>query len=430
MNVIGLQGRAIVVGFVGRDAEGEELATLLTQVSIEHHLLPIASRPTTTKLRVLGPNKQQMLRIDVEQTAPAPEDSYRELLKETDGLLASADVLVLSDYAKGVLRSDVCAQLIERARSRGIPVIVDPKSSDFGRYAGATTVCPNLKELGSALHAGESSADELLAAAKALVSRLNLEYLTVTMSDKGIAVLRSDGIFRAPAAAKEVYDVSGAGDTVIAVLALACSCDVPIEAAAQLANQAAGIVVSKVGTVAVQHNELLDVLLSRRSTRTETKIVELAELLLRVAEWKTSGERIVFTNGCYDLLHVGHVSLLEHCRRMGSRVIVGLNSDDSVRKLKGASRPVLRQDDRAQLLAALSATDAVVLFDEDTPLRLIQAIRPDVLVKGGDYAPDTVVGADVVRSYGGEVVIVPTIEGASTTGIVRKLTQVLEHTAE
>jgi D-beta-D-heptose 7-phosphate kinase/D-beta-D-heptose 1-phosphate adenosyltransferase len=180
----------------------------------------------------------------------------------------------------------------------------------------------------------------------------------------------------------------------------------------------------------VQHNELIDALLSRRSTRTETKLVSLQELLLRIAEWKTSGQKIVFTNGCYDLLHVGHVSLLEHCRRLGSRLIVGLNSDNSVRRLKGASRPILPEDERAQLLAALSATDAIVLFEEDTPLRLIQAIRPDVLVKGGDYSADNVVGADVLRSYGGEVVIVPTVKGASTTGILHKLTRGLAPTTE
>lgn len=267
------------------------------------------------------------------------------------------------------------------------------------------------KELGAILSAGQSMASEL-----------DLEYLTVTLSEKGIAVLTPNEKTVSPAVARQVFDVSGAGDTVIATLALALASGLEIEAAVPLANVAAGIVVSKVGTVPVMRDELLTSLMPQVELQAQEKVLALERLKTRVSAWRSNGESIVFTNGCFDLLHIGHITLLESARNQGDRLIVGINSDASVSKLKGPTRPMVGQRERAYVLAALAAVDAVVIFDTPTPLELIDALRPDVIVKGGDYNEDTVVGAKEVRSWGGRVKIVPTVEGFSTTKLIEKAT--------
>jgi D-beta-D-heptose 7-phosphate kinase/D-beta-D-heptose 1-phosphate adenosyltransferase len=244
--------------------------------------------------------------------------------------------------------------------------------------------------------------------------------MVVTLGGQGIAVLRGSSRFRAPAVVRQVYDVSGAGDTVIAVLSLALARGATWEAAAELANLAAGIVVGKVGTVPVHRSELLGVLTQETALNMDDKVLSLERLLTRVGSWRSRGQRIVFTNGCFDILHIGHIHLLEEARRKGDRLIVGLNTDDSVRRLKGPLRPIVRERERAQVLAALSAVDAVVLFDESTPLHLVEAIRPDVLVKGGDYSEEAVVGAREVRSWGGRVELIPLVAGVSTTRLIAK----------
>ncbi len=275
----------------------------------------------------------------------------------------------------------------------------------------------------SALATGESNAilEVILDRGQSLTAELSLDYLTVTLGEKGISVLHRDGRFHAPAIAQQVFDVSGAGDTVIATLAVATACGIAIEDAARLANIAAGIVVGKLGTVPIASHELAAALTESPGTETPEKILDLDRLLVRAAEWRASGHTIVFTNGCFDILHVGHIALLEDCRRFGGKVVVGINSDASVSGLKGPGRPIVGERERARILAALAATDAVVTFDAPTPIDLIVALRPDVLVKGGDYTEETVVGAPEVKSWGGRVVIVPTVEGFSTTNIVSKL---------
>lgn len=251
-----------------------------------------------------------------------------------------------------------------------------------------------------------------------LCSELELDYLAVTLGEKGIAILRSESRIHAPAITQQVFDVSGAGDTVIAVLALAMACRVPLETASHLANIAAGIVVSKVGTAPIRREELLGAVSENSPQEMADKVLQLDHLLVRVARWKASGHRIVFTNGCFDILHIGHIRLLEEARRKGNRLIVGVNSDSSVRVLKGLSRPIVAEGERSQVLAALSAVDAVIVFGERTPLRLIEAIRPDVLVKGGDYTEETVVGAREVRAWGGRVELIPLIKSFSTTQLI------------
>jgi D-beta-D-heptose 7-phosphate kinase/D-beta-D-heptose 1-phosphate adenosyltransferase len=327
-------------------------------------------------------------------------------------------VIVLSDYAKGVLSEGICRAIIDEARRLHVPVVVDPKGRDFIRYRGATTICPNARELSEATGESASDLDRLLSAGQAMVASLNLQYMLVTLSDKGIAILRQDSRHHVPAAARQVFDVSGAGDTVVAVIAAAIAAGIPIELAVQIANLAAGIVIGKVGTVPIQREELLGALSDEAEADGSDKVIPLEPLLAQVAGWRARGLQVVFTNGCFDLLHVGHIALLEQARRMGDRLVVAVNSDRSVRELKGTGRPVVRQQDRARILSAISAVDAVVIFDESTPLRLIEAIRPDVLVKGSDYVEDEVVGAAEIRGWGGRLELVPKIAGRSTTHLV------------
>ena len=420
MNIAGLGARASIVGFTGDDEDATHLWTLLRGTGVEAHFIAVPGTPTTSKLRILG-GSQQMVRLDIETTTERSDDSYVELVERVRTLLVEVDAVVLSDYAKGVLTEKVCHAIITASRAAGVPVLVDPKSHDFSRYRDATTISPNLKEL--ALATGDASApiEVVLERGQALVAELGLEYLTVTLGEKGITVLYADHSAHAAAVARQVFDVSGAGDTVIATLALAAACEVPVEEAARLANVAAGIVVGKLGTVPVARHELVAALTEFSNTDTQEKTLSIERLLRRAAEWRIAGETIVFTNGCFDILHVGHIALLEDCRRFGDKVVVGINSDASVRQLKGAGRPIIGEVERARILSALAATDAIVIFDQSTPMEIILGLRPDVLVKGGDYTQETVVGAEEVKSWGGRVVIVPTVAGFSTTGIVRKM---------
>ncbi len=348
--------------------------------------------------------------------------AYAELLERVEALLPQTSVVVLSDYAKGVVTDSLCRSVITAASKLGIPVLVDPKSRDFSRYRGATTICPNLKELSAATGEPVDDIDALLAAGQALLVLLDMEFMIVTMGDKGIAVLRKGSRLHAPAVVRQVYDVSGAGDTVIAVLALALACNVRIETAIQLANIAAGIVVSKVGTVPIQREELLGNLSQEFILHMDEKVLPLERLLSRVAAWRSVGDRVVFTNGCFDILHIGHITLLERARRQGDRLVVAINSDTSVRSIKGPLRPIVGEHERARILAALSAVDAVVVFHESTPLKLIESIRPDVLVKGGDYREEAVVGAREARAWGGRVELIPLVEGISTTRLIARAT--------
>jgi D-beta-D-heptose 7-phosphate kinase/D-beta-D-heptose 1-phosphate adenosyltransferase len=421
MNIAGLGGQVTLLGFCGDDGDGAILETRLRQTGIRSRMTTVAGHPTTSKLRILG-GKQQMLRLDVEKTSGYPAEAYKALISDLGQALSGAQVLVLSDYAKGVLSEDVCQDAIGMARDRNIPVLVDPKQRDFMRYRGASTICPNLNELSVATGAPASSLETVLQAGQAMVAQLDIEALTVTLSEKGIASLRRDSRFISPAVARQVFDVSGAGDTVIATLALARACKLEIESAVQLANIAAGIVVSKVGTVPVSRDELLASLTQEIELHAEEKVLPLDRVMTRVAAWRSMGQSVVFTNGCFDLLHIGHITLLQSARREGDRLVVAINSDNSVRHLKGPTRPLVGQEERARILAALTAVDAVVVFEEPTPIRLIEVLRPDVLVKGGDYTEETIVGAKQVTAWGGRVKIIPTVEGFSTTELIARAT--------
>lgn len=419
MNVVGLGAKATLIGFRGDDRDGHALERSLQGAGVTPMTVCVSTHPTTTKLRVVG-GKQQMLRLDIEIAENYPAEALASLLSAAESTIPQVDAIILSDYAKGVVTEEVSQQIIRMARSLRVPVLVDPKQRNFGRYRGATTICPNLSELSLSSGISHHDLDGLLAAAQKMIVDLDLEYLTATMSEKGIALLRRDSKSIAPAFARQVFDVSGAGDTVIATLALALAGGLAMEVAVQLANVAAGIVIGKVGTVPVNRNELLVALKPEIELQAEEKIVSLEILRERASAWRLAGQRIVFTNGCFDLLHIGHVTLLENARREGDQLVVAINSDASVRALKGPSRPIVGERERGRILAALSAVDAVVVFPEPTPLQIIEALRPDVIVKGGDYTEDTVVGAKEVLSWGGRVKIIPTVEGFSTSNLIAK----------
>jgi len=422
-NLAGLGLDPVLIAQVGADADGDALKRRLGEVGIDSGgLIVSAARPTIAKTRVIG-GHQQMLRLDREQVGPLP-DAERERLHRA--ALAACDrddlaAVLLSDYAKGVLDPELCQAVIRRARARGLPVLVDPKGRDWARYRGATSLTPNQHELATLTGVAAHDTAALLAAGEGTRAALGLDFLTLTRGEHGIALLQPDAVQLIPAQAQAVFDVSGAGDTVIATLTAALVGGIAPAEACHLANVAAGIVVGQVGTAPIERDALLHALEVEEAIGQADKIVRLDALQRRVAVWRARGDTIVFTNGCFDLLHAGHVTYLEAARQLGQRLIVGLNTDRSVRALKGPQRPVIDEHDRARVLAALEAVDAVILFDEDTPLALIQALRPDVLVKGSDYREDQVVGGAEVRAWGGRVELVQLVPGRSTSGIVARI---------
>jgi D-beta-D-heptose 7-phosphate kinase/D-beta-D-heptose 1-phosphate adenosyltransferase len=420
MNLAGLGCQTLLAGFWGNDTEQRDLAAALEGSKIDTAGVVSTALPTVSKTRILG-RMQQLLRLDIESREKPGAVDQQRLLERVEGLVSKVHAVILSDYAKGALSTELCEAVIRMARRVGIPVLADPKSTDFSRYSGATAVCPNLNELSAATGVPAYELEALLAAGEAQRREHDLTYLTLTMSEKGIRVLSAEGGFHSPARAREVYDVSGAGDTVIATMAACLAAGLKIDTAAELANLAAGIVVGKVGTVPITRHELIAMLTPSSGVRAVEKILDWERLEKRVAEWRVAGESIVFTNGCFDLLHVGHIALLENCRRFGSKLVLGLNSDASVCGLKGPSRPIVGERERLRVMAALAAVDAVVLFGEETPLELIKLLRPDVIVKGGDYVAESVVGYAEVTAAGGRVEIVPMVEGFSTTTLVKRM---------
>lgn len=413
--------RTTMAGIIGDDAEGRALLDMLRELNIDSAIVTSQQRPSVTKTRILG-GHQQMMRLDKESRLAFTESENNALHEQVSQAIAQKpDVIILSDYAKGVLSDALCQAVIAQAKALGIPVLVDPKGRDYTKYQGATALTPNKKETSEACDIDAMDTDRLLQAAADLRDRLGLAFLAVTRGEEGISLLEQNETIHIPAAAKQVFDVSGAGDTVIATLAAGLVHGLSHRQAFELANIAAGIVVGKVGTVPVNREELLAELISQDSVEQADKICELETLLGRVRQWRQQKKRIVFTNGCFDLLHAGHVTYLEAARKTGDKLILGLNTDRSVSALKGPSRPVIHEADRARVLAALEAVDAVILFDEDTPLQLIDAIRPDVIVKGSDYSEDQVVGGKEVKSWGGKVALIDIVPGRSTSNIIEKL---------
>ncbi len=411
-----------IAGCVGNDADGATLLQMIAEIGIgAQGILQSEPRPTTTKTRILG-GHQQMMRLDQESREAFSEEETRQLQQlVTSQLKERPAVVVLSDYAKGVLSTALCQEVIKQARQMGVPVLVDPKGRNFNKYHGATALTPNKRETAEACSVSALDSETLLAEAAKLRVALGLEFLAVTRGEEGISLIEDQQILHIPATAKQVFDVSGAGDTVIATLAAGIIHGLDHQEALHLANIAAGIVVGKVGTVPITWEDLLHELVTQNSAVQADKVCDLDNLKAKVSLWRARGERIVFTNGCFDLLHAGHVTYLEAARKTGDRLVLGLNTDRSVSALKGPTRPVIHEADRARVLAALEVVDAVILFDEDTPLKLIHALRPDVIVKGSDYTEDQVIGGTEVKSWGGQVALIPIVPGRSTSGIIEKL---------
>jgi len=423
LNAADLGLEVAVCGFVGDDPAGERLCAIMEQAGVRVRGIVRAGARTTTKTRIIG-GHQQMLRLDEEDTAEAERQDYERLLEAVRREVAEGvSAVVLSDYAKGALSENVCRALVALCRERAIPVFVDPKGVDYARYSGATAITPNRAELAAVGRVESPDLDALIAAGEAVRRDLGAEFVLVTLGENGLALIRPGSAEHIPAVARDVFDVTGAGDTVIAALAAGVAAGLRLEDAVRLANMAAGVVVGKAGTATVKRTELLDAIALGQARLLSDKICTLDMLLGRVARWRSQGEVIGFTNGCFDVLHAGHVTYLQKARAEADKLIVGLNSDKSVRRLKGPGRPIVPQEQRAIVLAALSSVDAVVVFDQDTPIELINAIKPEVLVKGSDYTEDRVVGAREVKSWGGRVVLVPLVEGQSTSGIVSRIVE-------
>ena len=421
-NAAALGANTVLVGVVGDDAPGAELAAAAAAVArLEPRLAPAAGRTTTVKTRYFG-GAQQLLRADREDRTALPWPVADAVLAEVDAALPGCGAVVVSDYAKGV--DGILAAVIAKARAAGKPVVVDPKGSDYGRYRCATVLTPNAREAEAAT--GIPAADDAGAAraAEAAAGAADGAAVVLTRGRDGMTLLEDGAVRHLRVRPREVFDVSGAGDTVAAALGAALAAGAALGAAAELANLAAGVVVGKVGTAVAAPGEVLGAQYARDLLSADDKVTDTQGALEQVLRWRRAGQKVAFTNGCFDLVHSGHVSLLAQARAAADRLVVGLNTEDSVRRLKGKGRPVQAEPSRAAVMASFGAVDLVVPFGEDTPQNLIEALRPDVLVKGADYTEEQVVGAAFVRSYGGQVLLAELTPGESSSRLVERMAKV------
>lgn len=412
LNISALGSRVTLCGITGQDEAADSLSKLLDSHNIQCAFDQRAHQNTITKLRIIS-RHQQLIRLDFEKDFSLQSGVNLELVSE---LVSQHDLVVLSDYGKGTLQDP--QSIIQAARKAGKPIVVDPKGSDFTKYQNATVITPNQSEFD--LIAGSSSSEEeFLSKGQTQRETLKLDALLVTRSEKGMALFEHDHEpFLQPTQAREVFDVTGAGDTVVAALATGLASGLDLKTATQIANLAAGIVVAKLGTATATRQELLNVMLQHQPL--SQGVVTESELLDLIQKSKATGETIVMTNGCFDILHAGHVTYLKQAAALGDRLIVAVNNDDSVRRLKGEGRPVNPVDQRMEVLAGLASVDWVLEFSEDTPARLIGQCLPDILVKGGDYKPEQIAGGDAVMNNGGQVIILDFVDGVSTTKIIEK----------
>jgi D-beta-D-heptose 7-phosphate kinase/D-beta-D-heptose 1-phosphate adenosyltransferase len=423
----GLEAEVVCAGVVGNDEAGIATRSLLEENGVDDELLLVdPSRPTTVKERFVGraqaKHPSQILRVDHEVTTPLSAELESRLIAGMVAQLDACDVVLVADYSKGVCTPRVLRAVIEAAAERSLPVLVDPvRDGGFERYHGATLIKPNRVEAERALGRKVRSADDALAAGRQLCREFDAEMAVVTLDSDGMALVHRDGtgdVF--PTRVRNVYDITGAGDMVLATLGLCLACGVPAEDAVRLANISGGLEVEQPGVVVLSRGDIRNDLLAAKATGSH-KIGSVEQAAALAERARRQGQKVVFTNGCFDLLHVGHVTYLAEAAALGDLLIVGVNSDASVRKLKGPQRPVIHERDRAAMLAALSAVAFVVVFDEDTPCDMLRAIRPDVLVKGGTYTPDQVVGHEIVTAYGGKVCVTSVVDGISTTRIVESI---------
>lgn len=414
LNIAALGSAASLVGVTGQDEAGAELGKRLAAAGVLCQFHQSATSPTITKLRITSQH-QQLLRVDFEE--PFDADDVAAMQSAALTLLDNTQVLVISDYGKGSLGNP--QPLIAAARRRNIPVVVDPKGRDFSPYQGATVITPNLAEF-EAIAGPCASEDELISKGQQLRQSLGLTALLITRGEQGMTLLQADKtVLHLPARAREVFDVTGAGDTVVSVLAASLAAGQSLEQGTALANLAAGLVVAKLGTAAISGPELRRAIQMQEGTGRGVMTAE--QLVTVVEDARAHGEKVVFTNGCFDIIHAGHVGYLAEARTLGDRLIVAINNDESVTRLKGSGRPINPVERRMAVLAGLEAVDWVVSFPEDTPENLLVMLRPDVLVKGGDYSVDEVVGGNFVSGYGGEVKVLKFLDNCSTSAIVEKM---------
>jgi len=416
-NVAALGGTAALVGLVGDDGEGRHAARLIEEAGLEARLVTDAARPTTLKTRFIS-GGQQLLRVDLEEARPIAGDAEQQVMAALQEAAQGAGVVLVSDYGKGVVTDAVIAA----ARGTGAKVIVDSKARSFARYGEVDLVKPNAAELAYATELPTETDAQVEAAIARALELWATRGVLVTRGGKGMSLgLRGQPVRHFPTASREVFDASGLGDTALAALGLALAADADIETAIAFAQLASGVALAKAGTATVTPDELIEAVLAQHSALAEGKIATPQRMAEEVARWRAQGLKVGFTNGCFDILHRGHVAYLAQARSWCDRLIVGVNSDASVRALKGEGRPVNDLESRALVLAGLRSVDLVAPFDELTPLKLIEASRPDVLVKGADYSEDQVVGADLVKSWGGEVRLAEIVDGYSTTAAIARM---------
>jgi D-beta-D-heptose 7-phosphate kinase/D-beta-D-heptose 1-phosphate adenosyltransferase len=422
-NLRSMEAEVEIVGVVGNDGRGRMLSEMLGSLGVETGgVIADATRPTTEKTRMIS-GVQQVLRVDFEVSRSISAELSRRILEELPARIAKAGAVILSDYGKGVLTQSVLSGAIELARRYNVPVLVDPKGSDYSRYRGATLITPNRKEAEEALGRKLGDVKEMPRAAQELIALAELEAAVITLGAQGMFLMnRASESVHVPTFAREVFDVTGAGDTVISHLALYIAAGLDLATAVHLANHAAGIVVAKPGAACVSRGELFERLdQHERGWRSNAKVVHGERLDALLKLWRSQNKRIVFTNGCFDILHVGHVDYLRFARMQGDVLIVGVNDDASVRRLKGPTRPVNSLEDRMAVLAALEMVDGVTSFAEDTPAQIVERVSPAVLVKGEDWKDKGVVGREWVEAHGGRVVLAPLVPGRSTTGTIERI---------
>ncbi|MDX4064292.1 D-glycero-beta-D-manno-heptose-7-phosphate kinase [Aliarcobacter skirrowii] len=417
-NLVSLGSSVEVISVIGDDSVANELKTLLSNIGVSFDNLVVEKgRKTSKKSRLMASN-QQVLRYDSESVDEISKNSSNKILEILEKNIKNYSAIILSDYKKGVLTTTLTQDIIKLANRYKIKVLADPKGKDFSKYKGAYTLTPNKKEAMEATNIDIKDEKSLVEALKSLKQNCNLEVSLITLSEQGIAIF-DDELFTSPTAAREVFDVTGAGDTVIASITFALSCGVDIKKALYFANLAAGVVVGKIGSATASLDEIYEYESQLNKSSSSSHIKTFDEIEKLAKKLHSQGKKIVFTNGCFDILHVGHVKYLEEAKSYGDVLILGLNADSSVRKLKGESRPINTQDDRAYILASLESVDYVVIFEEDTPYELIKLIKPHVLVKGGDYEGKEVVGQDIAD----ELKLVQFVDGKSTTNTIKRINE-------
>lgn len=418
INLIAAGQDVSIMSTIGDDGAGRKLKDIFLEAGIHTELIHSIEKSTITKTRYMANSYQQVMRLDIEETDPILADEEDLFISEFEETIDNYDLVLFSDYMKGLLTTRFTQSIIKICKEKQVPVVIDVKDKNFEKYTGADIIKPNLLELRAITNTKVESDQEIIEAAEELRKKIKCKYILVTLGGRGMILVGDEEPFFLDAVKREVFDVSGAGDTTIAYLATCLVNGWGIRDAVKIANEAAGIQVSKAGTSCVYWDEI--------EYQIEATNASLTKGLLTREEIKHyrkihKDEKIVFTNGCFDILHVGHVRYLKEAARLGERLIIGLNSDESVKQLKGQERPINSEFDRAEMLLALEFVDNVVIFNEETPYNLISIIQPDVLVKGGDYSPENVVGKDIVENRGGELVLIPFVEGKSTTNIISRI---------